>query len=199
MLPSQLRAAGKSLGVERAEALQALRDLLGDRPEGWDPEEWSVVHALLDPDRYLAQVTGVVPRQYSLGAQARACFPGVDTPTALRQFRDVSTRPHVVDLVSSFRSLELLDVMEHRNRALAALHAGIDQWKVFGSLTAKDPSSASKLILSVVAAVRALQEMVPAVKEGDGSSVVGSKALDLQEVDQVIRDMVARKEEVEEP
>ena len=200
LLPSQVVAGGGPLTTERAQQLRALRDLLGDRPETFSPEEWAVVHALLDPDRHAYVLQGRPNRQmYSAAARARACFPGLSTSSALVAFQRAAAQPHVREVVEAVSALEAIDVVEHRSMVRSALHSVLGTHQVLQQGLAKaDPHAAAKLGLTVVAAGKALMELdaLALPKEEPESFAPNSQdpfaALNA-EVERVTADLAARR------
>lgn len=110
-LPSERVLSGELLGERRREALRGMREALGNRPEGFTREEFSVAVSLLCPPHL---PPGTLGARGSMAYRARECFPGRDGPAAVRAYCEHRDRPHVKALVADMRALEGLDVLAQR-------------------------------------------------------------------------------------
>ena len=110
-LPSERVLSGELMGARRREAFDGMRRALGDRPEGFTREEFSVAVSLLCPPHLPPGTAGA---RGSLAYRARECFPGYDGPAAVRAYCEHRDRPHVKALVADMRALEGLDVLAQR-------------------------------------------------------------------------------------
>ena len=165
-LPSEQALAGELLGERRREAVTGLRRALGERPDEFTAEEWRVVLAVLSPDEAAGATGGrgkAPTRQEAAVSRARACFPGLAAPAALRAFLETSRRKHVRAVVADVRALEGIDVLAHRDMVRARLMQvaalADDLASDDGSMGRVDPSGAAKLGLAVVAACKGLMEL----------------------------------------
>jgi hypothetical protein len=165
-LPSERVLSGELLGERQREALAGLRGLLGECPDGFMPEEWSVINAVLAPPT--VSVGGHVGSQKARAAlteRVRRCFPGFPVHAALRAFRDVQTRAHVVEFIADFRALEAVDVVEQRAMLREALGAVIalatreGPGESLGDLLAIDANAAAKVSAAVTAAAKTLMDL----------------------------------------
>jgi hypothetical protein len=165
-LPSEQVLSGERLGERSREALTGLRAALGERPDGFEVEEWRVVLAVLAPPVHAGHIGGATARE-SLARRARECFPGFPISAALKAFREVQTRPHVAEVIADFRALEGVDLMEQRAMlrdiyqvglsAMEALRPG--KGEKFAAWIVDDPAGAAKVISAAVNAGKALAEL----------------------------------------
>lgn len=165
-LPSERVLSGELLGERRREALAGLRAALGDRPDGFLPEEWAVVVAVLSPPTAApGHHLGGQKARSALTVRARDCFPGFPVHAALRAFREVQTRPHVAEVIADFRALEAVDVVEQRAMLREALGAVIalatreGPGESLGDLLAIDANAAAKVSAAVTAAAKTLMDL----------------------------------------
>ena len=110
-LPSEAVLSGELMGERRREARRGLLGAMGPRPATHTAEEWAVALSLLSPSPLPPGSAGA---RAALAVRARACFPGLVAPAALRAYLEHRDRPHVAALVADFRALEGLDVMAQR-------------------------------------------------------------------------------------
>jgi hypothetical protein len=159
-LPSEQVLSGERLGERSREALAGLRAALGERPEGFEVEEWRVVLAVLAPPVHGGHIGGATARE-SLARRARECFPGFPVSAALRAFREVQTRPHVAEVIADFRALEGIDVVEQRGMLRRALGGIINtgERQDFDDLLAVDPSAWAKVMAAITGAVKVLADL----------------------------------------
>lgn len=161
-LPSERLLSGEALGPRMREALSGLHAALGERPEGFEVEEWRVVLAVLAPPAHTGHVGGAAARE-SLARRARECFPGFPATAALRAFREVQARPHVAEVIADFRALEGVDVMEQRGMLRQALGAIIalanDPTATLSDLLAVDASGCAKVMTAITGAVKVLADL----------------------------------------
>lgn len=198
-LPLPGLPVGQIPGKDRANALRALQQALGTRPSAFSPEEWAVVHATLDPDRpchYSARRAPWV--QYVLIQRARACFPGLNSLEALRAFSAALKAPHVAELISMFRNIELLDVMEHRSIVRRSFHTvlALQRFLEVDKDVSEDRKGAAALAKEVLAAGRALMDLDDLRATSDAISVKSTAEAapdDLTAVESVLADLQARK------
>lgn len=165
-LPSERVLSGELLGERRREALAGLRAALGDRPDGFLPEEWAVVVAVLSPPSAApGHHLGGQKARSALTVRARDCFPGFPVHAALRAFREVQARPHVAEVIADFRALEAVDVVEQRAMLREALGAVIalatreGPGESLGDLLAIDANAAAKVSAAVTAAAKTLMDL----------------------------------------
>lgn len=165
-LPSERVLSGELLGERRREAFAGLRAALGDRPDGFLPEEWAVVIAVLSPPTAApGHHLGGQRARSALTIRARDCFPGFPAHAALRAFREVQTRPHVAEVIADFRALEAVDVVEQRAMLREALGAVIalatreGPGESLGDLLAADANAAAKVSAAVTAAAKTLMDL----------------------------------------
>ncbi len=165
-LPSEIVLSGALLGERRREALAGLRAALGDRPEGFLPEEWAVVIAVLSPpDTSAGFHLGGQKARVALATLARQCFPGFPVHAALRAFRDAQTRPHVAEVIADFRALEAVDIIEQRSMVrealgqVIALASRAGPSKSLGDLFSLDANAAAKVSSAVTGAAKVLMEL----------------------------------------
>lgn len=165
-LPSERVLSGELLGERRREALAGLRAALGDRPDGFLPEEWAVVVAVLSPPSAApGHHLGGQKARSALTVRARDCFPGFPVHAALRAFREVQTRPHVAEVIADFRALEAVDVVEQRAMLREALGAVIalatreGEGESLADLLAIDANAAAKVSAAVTAAAKTLMDL----------------------------------------
>ncbi|MCX7255677.1 MAG: hypothetical protein NTZ64_02830 [Polaromonas sp.] len=181
-LPSERVLSGELLGERRREALAGLRAALGDRPDGFMPEEWAVVVAVLSPPTAApGHHLGGQKARSALTVRARDCFPGFPAHAALRAFREVQTRPHVAEVIADFRALEAVDVVEQRAMLREALGAVIalatreGPGESLGDLLAIDANAAAKVSAAVTAAAKTLMDLdgLKTPPAGRGSPALG--------------------------
>lgn len=165
-LPSERVLSGELLGERRREALAGLRAALGDRPDGFLPEEWAVVVAVLSPPSAApGHHLGGQKARSALTVRARDCFPGFPVHAALRAFREVQARPHVAEVIADFRALEAVDVVEQRAMLREALGAVIalatreGPGESLGDLLAINANAAAKVSAAVTAAAKTLMDL----------------------------------------
>lgn len=161
----------------RQDATARAREALGACPEGFEPEEWAVVVATLAPDVDLGRIRGGSSRG-ARASQARRCFPGLSAPAALRAWLDVSSRPHVVQVVADLRAIEVVDILAQRDTIREVLTNVMLLGMDVLDLRAVDPSGAGKCGAAAVAAAKALAEFdgLRAPKPGEGSDVLTTGA-----------------------
>ena len=178
----QAAVSGELLAERRRESLGRLRALLGDRPDGFTPEEWRVVGAAFAPAPEGAP--GTTSARAELLSRALACFPGHPPAAAARLYREALARPHVAGLLGELRAVEMLDVVEQRAHVRESLHAALglrDALTV--DLAVVDPSGCAKLTLAVVAAAKALMDLdgLRARPDEDGDRANGRAEQDVRQ------------------
>lgn len=192
-LPSETVLSGELLSERRREALDRLREALGDRPDGYDPAEWRVVVGLLAPAG--VGLAGVRSRD-DRARLARDCFPGLSAPAALRAFLEVAARPHVVQFVNDVRALEGLDVLEQRGMVREVLYQVLGLSAGLPALVSVDPSGGAKVAAAVVQAAKVLMDLdgLKATRPAGAVDVEASRtpALSPAEQQAALADKVAR-------
>jgi len=185
----------------RANALRSLQGLLGTQPAAFSAEEWAVVHAVLDPDKTLHySESRKAWTKYALLSRARACFPGLPSHEALRAFRDTLQIPHVATLISDFRHLELLDVLEHRQMLRLASHSvlALERFMHDDQEVRDDRKGTAALTKEVLGAAKFLMDLddLQVRKEPQDSALPGLQAPEdlTSAVDKVMEDLASRKE-----
>lgn len=215
-LPSEQVLSGAALGARQRDALSGLRAVLGERPEGFEVEEWRVVLAVLAPPVHGGHVGGFTARE-SLARRARECFPGFPVSAALRAFREVQQRPHVAEVIADFRALEGVDVVEQRGMLRRALVTIIDlannpaEGASLSELLAIDAASCAKVISAITGAVKVLADLdglrlapAPRIALGvDGETPTATKSAEdprasvAEKMALVLADVHARREAID--
>jgi len=165
-LPSEAVLSGEILNDRQREAYAGMLDALGERPEGFEVEEWRVVMAVLSPPSDAGHVGGDKARA-ALAIRARECFPGFPVHAALKAFREVQARAHVAELIANFRALEGIDVMEQRAMLREYYRIGLTvmesvrpaKGEKFAAWVLDDPAGAAKIVAAGVAAGKALEAL----------------------------------------
>jgi hypothetical protein len=194
-------AAGQPPSQERANALRALKDVLGNRPQEFTPEEWSCIQATLDPDRrtfYCQRQSSW--QQYALASRARNCFPGLPSFEAIRAFKRTLELPHVAQFLAEFRAIELLDVMEHRQNIRCAIYTvlAMDRFLRDDKEVRTDRKGSAALAKEVLSAAKTLAELDDLKVKAPGSTSSASLVDPETQIDAVLADLEARRAESED-
>lgn len=192
---------GQPPSLARANALRALQGVLGSKPANFTNEEWAVVNAALDPDRIAHYSQRKNPwLKYQLAARARSCFPGLPTSQALRAYTDALALPHVAELISSFRHIELLDFMEARQSLRLASYSVLNLERLLHEDDLeRDRKGTAAIAREVLGAVRMLMELddLKIQRATESTSLIPEAPEEdlMVAVDKVMEDLAARQED----
>lgn len=189
-LPSERVLSGELMGARRREAFEGMRRALGERPDGFTREEFTVAVSLLCPPHLPPGTAGA---RGSLAYRARECFPGYDGPAAVRAYCEHRDRPHVKALVADMRALEGLDVLAQRGmwrdaqdlnrRVLMLKLRGSDEFTLEQNIAAMEPADVARLSLAMTAAMKAAADFdalqAPRVTAVDGEEGTTSAQADV--------------------